>query len=91
MLIWNPTFGCTGDPVLNLSVCWLRMYLICSVVPHLRETIERYVGCIYVENGSARIRVWNADTAAESTCHNRWSMMVICRPHDCQLDQNSFY
>ena len=66
----DPTFGCTKRPGTHTSVCWLRMYQrVLKWFPIFRDGQERYVGCIYVENGSARIRVWDADTAAEANCH----------------------
>lgn len=64
----DPTFGCTKRPGTQY------IGLLANDVPEsaewfpiFRDGQERYVGCIYVDSGAARIRVWDADTATEST------------------------
>lgn len=63
----DPTFGCTKRPGTQF------IGLLAGDVPDsaewfpvFRDGLERYVGCIYVENDVAKIRVWDADNATES-------------------------
>lgn len=64
----DPTFGCTKRPGTQF------IGLLADDVPEeanwfpiFRDGQERYVACIYLDSGTPRIRVWNADTAAEAT------------------------
>ena len=64
----DPTFGCSKRPGTQY------IGLLASDIPDnakwfpiFRDGKERYVGAIYRDNGVATIRVWNADTAEEST------------------------
>ena len=63
----DPTFGCVKRPgtkfigLLSASIPETAEWF-----PIFRDGKERYIGCIYKDN-QVRIRVWNADTAEEST------------------------
>lgn len=64
----DPTFGCTKRPGTQfIGLLAEDVPETAEWFPVFRDEQERYVGCIYVESGTARIRVWDADTAAEST------------------------
>ena len=64
----DPTFGCTKRPGTQyIGLLADDVPETAEWFPIFRDGQERYVGCIYVEDSVARIRVWDADTAIEST------------------------
>ena len=63
----NPTFGCEKRPASKFKevlandipatkVKWFDIF---------RDTVEKYVACIYRESGSTRVRVWDCETGVE--------------------------
>lgn len=64
----DPTFGCTKRPGTQfIGLLAADVPAEAEWFPIFRDGQERYVGCIYLESGTARIRVWDADTATEAT------------------------
>ena len=64
----DPTFGCMKRPGTQyIGLLAEDVPETAEWFPVFRDGLERYVGCIYVENGTARIRVWDADNAEEAT------------------------
>tara|TARA_R100001198_G_C5239303_1_gene216660 strand:+ start:961 stop:4113 length:3153 start_codon:yes stop_codon:yes gene_type:complete len=65
----NPTFGCEKRPASKFkevlandipatNVKWFDIF---------RDSIEKYVACIYRASGSTRVRVWDCETGVERT------------------------
>ena len=65
----NPTFGCEKRPASKFksvlasdipatNVKWFDIF---------RDSIEKYVACIYRVSGSTRVRVWDCETGVEKT------------------------
>ena len=63
----NPTFGCEKRPASKFKeilandipatkVKWFDIF---------RDTVEKYVACIYRESGSTKVRVWDCETGIE--------------------------
>ena len=82
----DPTFGCRKRPPTSfiakldsgipLDAKWFNIF---------RDGNERYVCCIYRENSSTRIRVWEADTGAERSV----SISSVCQAYlDTETPRN---
>lgn len=65
----DPTFGCKKRPPIKfLGQLATDIPVDAFWFPIFRDSFERYVGCIYQNtNGTASIRVFNAETSVEET------------------------
>ena len=65
----DPTFGCKKRPPIKfLGQLATNIPVDAHWFPIFRDSFERYVGCIYQNtNGTASLRVFNAETGAEQT------------------------
>ncbi len=64
----DPTFGCAKRPGTKyIGLLATSIPANAKWFPIFRDGKERYISCIYKDGSTTRLRVWNADTAAEST------------------------
>lgn len=63
----NPTFGCEKRPASKFKTVLANDIPATNVkwFDIFRDTVEKYVACIYRESGATKVRVWDCETGVE--------------------------